>query len=357
MKVALVHEWLTTFAGSEQVLLALSKIYPEAPIYVPVYNSKRVPQFNKKKIHTSFLQKMPGALKIPQIYLPLMLAAFQQFDFTQYDVVVSSSHAFAKGIKTPKNTIHICYCHYPLRYVWEPSVDPRLSRNPIFRILRNLLKKPDLIAAARPDFYIANSKNTAEKIQKHYHRDAQVIYPPVEIDKFRSVKSPSKDYFLLAGRLVDYKNPGLVVRVFNKNCQKLKVVGSGPEEKKLKKIAHKNIEFLGRVPDNTLKNLYANCKALIFPGEEDFGIIPIEVMASGRPVLALKRGGAVESIIAGVTGDFFDEPIEAALEKALKKFDYDAYNVNTIREHALKFEKKNFQNEIQRVILKYYNNK
>ncbi len=355
MKVALVHEWLINFAGSEKVLKTLSEIYPDAPIYVPVYNAQKVPQLKNKKIYTSFLQKFPKVLSKPQIYLPLMLRAFESFDFSSYDLVISSSHAFAKGIKTPSRTLHICYCHYPLRYVWEPEVDPRLSTNPIYRLIKILLKKPDLRASKRPDYYIANSQNTADKIRKHYGRVAKVIYPPVEIEKFKPTRSPSKDYFLLAGRLVYYKNPKLVIQVFNKLGIKLKVVGSGPEEKKLKKLANKNIQFLGRVSDSELKKIYANCKALIFPGEEDFGIIPVEVMASGRPVLALRRGGVQETVLQGRCGDFFEEPTPENLEEALKKFDFDKYDSQVLVNRAKDFSKDIFKKKLQEFVKKHYN--
>ncbi|MFH1750004.1 MAG: glycosyltransferase [bacterium] len=354
MKVALVHDWLVTDAGSEKVLQVFSEIFPDAPIYTCAYNAKKVPYFKNKKVHTSFLQNFPKAKTNPQIYLLLMLKAYESFDFSKYDLVLSSSHAFAKGIKTPKKTIHICYCHYPLRYVWEPKIDPRLSINPILVLIRNLLKKPDLIASRRPDLYIANSKNTASKIKKHYHRDAVVIYPPVNISRFKPSKSPSKDYFLLAGRLVNYKNPGLVIRVFNKLGIKLKVVGSGPEKKKLQKLADKNIEFLGRVSDGDLVKLYANCKALIFPGEEDFGIIPVEVMASGRPVLALQKGGVQESVIKGRCGDFFQESTPESLERALKRFDFNKYKIQDLLSRADDFSERKFKNKITKFIQENY---
>lgn len=352
MKVALVHDWLVTDAGSEKVLQAFSEIFPNAPIYTCVYNAEKVPYFKDKKVYTSFLQNFPKAKTSPQIYLPLMLKAYESFDFSKYDLVLSSSHAFAKGIKTPQKTLHICYCHYPLRYVWEPKVDPRLSTNPILILIRNLLKKPDLIASKRPDLYIANSKNTALKIKKHYHIDATVIYPPVSVDRFKPSVSPSKDYFLLASRLVYYKNPSLVIRVFNKLGIKLKVVGSGPEKKKLQKLANNNIQFLGRVSDSDLVKLYANCKTLIFPGEEDFGIMPIEVMASGRPVLALQKGGVQESVIKGKCGDFFKESTENSLEIALKKFNFNKYKKQDLLSRASDFSEKKFKDKIQEFIQK-----
>ncbi|MFC1656782.1 glycosyltransferase, partial [Patescibacteria group bacterium] len=350
MKVALVHDWLVVDAGSEKVLKALSEIYPEAPIYTCVYNSKKVPYFKDKKVHTSFLQNFPKAKENPQIYLPLMLKAYEGFDFSKYDLVISSSHAFAKGIKTSQKTLHICYCHYPLRYVWEPDIDPRLSTNIILILIRNYLKKPDLKASQRPNMFIANSKNTALKIKKHYKREAVVIYPPVDIDRFKPSMSPSKDYFLLASRLVYYKNPQLVIKVFNKLGIRLKVVGSGPEKNKLRKLANKNIQFLGRVSDNDLVKLYANCKALIFPGEEDFGIMPVEVMASGRPILALEKGGVKESVIKGKCGDFFKDNTENSLQESLKKFDFNKYKKEDLINRSEDFSEKRFKNNIEKFI-------
>ena len=216
-----------------------------------------------------------------------MLKAFESFDFSGYDLVISSSHAFAKGIKTPKNTLHICYCHYPLRYVWEPKVDPRLAKNPIYNLMRVFLKRSDRLAAKRPDLYLANSENTAQKIQKHYGRKAFVIYPPVEIEK--------------------------------------------------------------------LKKLYANCKALIFPGEEDFGIIPVEVMASGRPVVALRRGGVCETVLEGKCGAFFNQPTPESLRTALKKITMDQYKIEDLIARAEEFSKDKFKEKIQEFIKKHYN--
>lgn len=357
MKVALVHEWLVTFAGSEQVLKSISEIFKEAPIFVPVYNKNRISEFKNKEIHTSFIQKLPKAKTKPQLYLPLHLLAFERFNFKDYDLVISSSHAFAKGVITPKETLHICYCHYPLRYVWEPKIDPRLSTNPIYKGMAQILKPLDLRAAKRPDLYVANSKNTALKIKKHYGRDSKVIYPPVNLELFRRTKSPSKDYFLLAGRMIYYKNPHLVVEAFNQLGWKLKVIGSGPLLKKLKKMARRDIEFLGRVSDQKLVKLYANCKALVFPGEEDFGIIPVEVMASGRPILALARGGVTETVVRGKHGDFFKKPEIPEIIKALKKFDYNAYDPKTLRARAIEFETKRFKREFQGLVSLEYNKK
>lgn len=357
MKVALVHEWLVTFAGSEQVLKAISEIYPKADIFVVAYNQERVPQFKSKKVNTSFIQKLPLAGEKPQIYLPLHLLAFESYDLTDYDLVISSSHAFAKGVKTTPETLHICYCHYPLRYVWEPGVDPRLSSNPIYKGVAKVLKPLDLKAANRPNFYIANSKNTASKIKKHYSRNAKVIYPPVDLKIFKPVKSPSLDYFLLAGRMIKYKNPQVVIETFNRLGWKLIVVGSGPEIPRLVKIAKKNIKFMGRVSDKKLANLYANCKALIFPGEEDFGIVPVEVMASGRPVLALGRGGVVESVKKGICGDFFNVPDPDNLIRALKKFDPDRYDSVVLRKNALQFGVERFKKEFKKLVNIEYNRK
>jgi glycosyltransferase involved in cell wall biosynthesis len=355
MKVALVHEWLTTYSGSEKVLKALSEIYPKAPIFVPIYNKTKVSAFSDKIVHTSFLQNLPKAQSKPQIYLPWMLKAFESFDFSDFDVVISSSHAFAKGIKTSPKTLHICYCHYPLRYVWEPSVDPRLSTNPIYRILRELLKKPDLVAAGRPDIYVANSKNTAAKIKKHYGREATVIYPPVDISQFGPTRSPSKDYFLIAGRLISYKNPMLVIKAFNRLNLKLKVVGAGPEKARLEQTAKGNIEFLGRVTDTKLAKLYANCRALIFPGEEDFGIVPVEVLASGRPVIAHDRGGVREVVRRGIDGAFFDSPTEKAVIATVNKFDADMYKTENLVSQAQRFSTSRFKSEIKHFIQEQYN--
>jgi len=341
MKVALVHEWLVTFAGSEQVLLALSEMYPDAPIFVPVYNPQRVPHFRGKKVITSFLQRFPSARSRPQIYLPLMLRAFESFDLNEFDLVISSSHALAKGAVAGLRALHICYCHFPLRYVWEPRIDPRLSTNPLYKAVALVTKPMDLHASGRPHVMVANSCYTQSKIKEHYKRESIVIYPPVGVDDFR-ISDELGDYFLLAGRHVYYKKPDVVIEAFNRLGLPLKVMGSGPETEALKKMARPNIQFVGYVSDEEKSKLFSRCRALIFPGVEDFGITPVEVMASGRPVLAYGQGGAAETVVPGVTGELFLDQSAEAVVGAVRKFEGGKYDPAAIRSHALKFRKSLF---------------
>ena len=341
MKVALVHEWLVTFAGSEQVLLALTEVYPHAPIFVPVYDPQKARRFKERKVVTSFLQKFPKAKSKPQIYLPLMLRAFESFDLGEFDLVISSSHALAKGVVTAPRTLHICYCHFPLRYVWEPGVDPRLSTNPLYRAVALVTKPMDLSASKRPDIMVANSKYTKSKVKEHYDRDSHVIYPPVEVDGF-AISDEVEDYFLLAGRHVYYKRSDIVIEAFNRLGLPLKVMGAGPETRTLEKMAGPEVEFVGYVSDEEKARLFSRCRALVFPGVEDFGITPVEVMAAGRPVLAYERGGAGETVVPGITGGLFPSQSVEAVVDAVKKFESAKYDPTAIRKHALKFNKTSF---------------
>ena len=353
MKVALVHEWLVTFAGSEQVLLALSEIYPDAPIFVPVYNPQRVPHFKERKVIASFLQKFPKAKSKPQVYLPLMLRAFESFDLGEFDMVISSSHALAKGVLTGPQTLHICYCHFPLRYVWEPEVDPRLSTNPIYKVVASVTRPMDLTASKRPDFMVANSNYTKDKIKEHYKRDGQVIYPPVDVDDFM-ISEGLEDYFLTAGRHVYYKRPDVVVEAFNRLGLPLKVMSSGPETENLKRMARANVEFVGYVSDEEKARLFSRCRALVFPGIEDFGITPVEVMASGRPVLAYGQGGAAETVVPGVTGELFPSQSVEAVMEVVGKFEDGKYDPLLLREHALKFKKSTFIERFKKLVESEY---
>lgn len=356
MKIALVHDYLTQFGGGERVLKALCEMFPEAPIFTLIYDEKATDGvFKNKKIHTSFLQKIPGSKKFFRGFIWLMPLAIEQFDLSGFELVISVSHSFGKGIITKPTTKHICYCLTPTRYLWH---DAGLPFKSFSRLLLTYLRNWDYQAAQRPDYFIASSENVRQRIKKYYNRESEVIYPPVEIQDAReySVRSLN-NYFLMVGRMVPYKRFDIAIEAFSKlPNEELLIIGDGPEYKKLKikslKLRAKNIEFLGRVSDSELPKYYANCKALIFPQEEDFGITPVEAMASGRPVIAYRAGGALETVKEEKTGVFFDEQTPDSLIEALKNFNEENFHQHKIREHAKRFEKKAFKNMIQRFINK-----
>lgn len=353
MKVAIVHEWLTTMGGSEKVILELKKLYPDAPIFTLVYNKKKLGKyFNNYTIITSHLQKNPLAQVKHQLFFKYMPRAFEGFNLTEFDLVISSSSAFAKGVITSPESIHICYCHTPPRYIWDLTYEYLKDYN---IIVQKYLEKKfhylriwDTIVANRVDYFIANSNYVANRIKKFYKRDCKVIYPPVDTDYFKpSEKENVEDYYLIVSRLVPYKRVDLAVEAFNKLSQRLIIVGDGPEYKKLKAMAKSNIKFLGYQPDDTIKELYQRCKALIFPGIEDFGIVPVEVQACGRPVIAFKKGGALETVEENKTGIFFERQDTDSLIEAIYKFEKNLHNFDTnyIRAHAEKFSSERFRKE------------
>jgi len=353
LKVAIVAEELTQLGGAERVLDALLEIFPKAPIYTLVWDKDRTQhKYDKFDIRPSFIQKMPFGVKNYKWYLPLMPIAIESFDLKTYDLIISSSSALIKGVKTRKNQRHFCYCHTPTRYLWSDVKDylktapiPALIR-PIMPIVIWFLKKWDFRAAQRPDFYIANSKNIQNKIKKYYHRNSTVIYPPVAGDKFK-INAKLEDYFFLVARLEPYKKADLVIEAFNRLPRlKLKITGSGSKKEELVKKAGPNITFTGRVSDAELADLYARARAFIFPQEEDFGITALEAMASGRPVIAYRKGGVLESVVDGKTGEFFYPQTATALVKVLTKFQSGKFNPQTIRQHALGFDQEVFKKKI-----------
>lgn len=354
-KVAIVCDWLTNLGGAEKVIMSLHKLFPEAPIYTTLYDKTRARGFEKATIYTSFLQQIPLAKKKHPLFLAGMPMAVESFNLNEYDIVISSSHSVAKGIITKPHTLHVSYCHTPMRYAWEPwELEHRLQSFP--RFLHNSIKKKihkirlwDRLTADRVDHFLANSSYIAERIQKYYRRPSTVIHPPIEVDQFQ-VGAP-KDYFLMVGRLISYKRFDLVIEAFNEIGKPLKIVGEGGDMAKLKKMAKKNVEFLGRVSDQELRSLYSGCQALLFPQIEDFGIAPVECMASGRPVIAYREGGANDSIIEEKTGLFFSEQSVESLLKALKAFETMSWNSKEIKDHSEKFSEIRFHQETQNFIL------
>lgn len=360
MKVALVHDHLAQDGGAEKVLQVLMEIFPDAPIYTLLCEkSNENKHYRDRMIFTSMIQRLPGGVKHYQWYMPFMPMAVEFFDLTDYDLVISDTSSFAKGIITPTNTLHLCYCHTPTRYLWSDTHEyiRELKYNKYFKkvisLILNYVRLWDRVAADRVDDYIANSNIVAKRIKKYYRRDSEIINPPVEVERFGVAKeSVEEEYFLIGCRLTPYKRVDIAVEAFKKNGKKLKIFGDGPDKKRLQKIAADapNIEFLGRVEDEELKRLYSHCMAFLNPQEEDFGITCVEAMASGRPVIAYGRGGARENISEPETGIFFYEQNADVLNKAVNKFYNTEFSPDRIREHALQFSKENFKSKIKEYI-------
>lgn len=353
MKVALVYDRVNKWGGAERVLLALHEIFPNAPLYTSVYNSQKALWAKDFNVKTSFLQKLPFATSSHELYAPLMPLSFETFNFDDYDLVISVTSEAAKGIITKPQTLHICYCLTPTRYLWSGYED--YFRNNIFRFLSypliKYLRVWDKVASKRPDKYIAISKDVKQRIKKYYDLNSQVIFPPIKIKNVeKELKIEDKDYYLIVSRLVYYKRIDLAIKVFNKLNLKLKIVGVGGEEANLKKIAGENIEFLGNLTEDMLSVYYKNCKALIFPGREDFGLVMVEAQSFGKPVIAFKKGGALDIIKEGVTGEFFETQNEESLIKALEKFKNKSYNETLCKENALRFSFENFKKQILETI-------
>jgi glycosyltransferase involved in cell wall biosynthesis len=351
LRVAISHEWLTTLGGSERVVEALLELYPDAPVYTSFLSSVNLPESMKAwDIRTSFVQRLPLLDRVAQRYIPLFPMAFESFDLSAYDLVISSSSACAKGVLTGPGTMHVCYCHTPLRYAWEPYLDRRYRfSNPLMKagndLVLHYLRLWDRQASDRVDYFIANSSNVADKIAKYYRRDAAVIHPPVNVDRFNPVDAP-RPYFLVISRLVSYKRVELAVEAFTRLGLPLKVAGDGPERDRLRRIAGPNIDFLGYVDDEEIQELLTGCLALIFPGEEDFGIVPVEAMAAGRPVIGYGRGGLTESVVDRRTGLFFSRPTVESLIDAVSRFSVSDFDPKRISKYAEKFSRERFKREM-----------
>jgi glycosyltransferase involved in cell wall biosynthesis len=352
-KIALVFDWMTNPGGAEKVNHFLHKMFPDAPIFTSIFNPKKLKGFENAPITTSFIQNLPFAKSKHQLYLNWMPYAYEQFDLSNFDIVISSSHSCAKGIITKPETMHICYCHTPMRYAWDNwhSYIREYKMNSLVKYFGkksiHKLRMWDRVSADRVDYYIANSNTTKKRIQKYYSKPSSVIYPMMKTSDYKIAKK-TKGYFLAVGRLIPYKKFDLIVETFNQIGLPLKIAGTGIMEDELEKQAKGNIEFLGYVPDEELKTLYSECEALIFPQIEDFGITPLEAMASGRPVIALKKGGALDTIVDGKTGVFFDEQTPEHLKKGIAEYQKNKkkFIPEKIREHANKFDEKVFKQEL-----------
>ncbi len=365
MKIALIHDHLAQQGGAEKVLEVLAEMFPQAPIYVLLYKQDNVDKyFKNRKIKSSIIQRLPGGVKHYRWYMALMPMAVEFFDLSDFDLVISSTSSFAKGVITKPETKHICYCHTPTRYLWSDTHQyiRELRYNKYFKkiisLVLNYVRIWDRQAADRVDKFIANSKTSQERIKKYYRRNSVIIYPSIEEEKFY-ISKEQDDYFLAGSRLVPYKRIDIVIKAFKKMNKKLKIFGDGLDLDHLKEIAgnDKNIEFLGRVSDQKRSELFSRCQAFINPQKEDFGITIVEAMASGRPVIALGQGGATETIIEGKTGEFFKNENVEDIIKVVENFNSAKYQAQEIREYAMRFSKENFKKNMIRFIEEEINKK
>lgn len=353
MKVAIVHDWLNQYGGAELVLEALKELFPDAPIYTSIYHPKAMPDFYRRwDIRTSFMDKFPFVKTHHQLFLVFYPLAFESFNLSGYDLVISNKSGFCHGIITSPETVHICYCLTPTRFVWD--FHEYIQGEAIGPMVRKLLppfifflRQWDKLAADRVDFFIAISREVKERIRKFYRRASEILHPPVYTSRFY-ISPEQEDYYLVVSRLVPYKRIDIAVEAFNLLKRPLIVVGEGRARPSLEKKAGPTIRFLGRVSGEELAQLYARCKALIFPGREDFGIAPLEAQASGRPVIAYAAGGALETIVEGKTGLFFHSQTPEALAEAVLEFERRAadFDPAAIRRNAERFDVKNFQNKM-----------
>jgi glycosyltransferase involved in cell wall biosynthesis len=356
-RVAVVHEWLTIPGGSEQVVLELLEMFPNAELFTSIYDPAPWPAaITERPVHVSLLNRIPGATRNYPKLLPLMDRAFRSFDLSSFDLVLSSNHACAKNVRTPAGTLHVCYCHTPMRYAWEEGFLEgeevgSLTRMMLPLLLRRL-RRQDLAGAASPDVFVANSSHVADRIERYYGRSAEVVHPPVNVEHFLGLERSPEDFYLTFGRVVPYKRVDLAVAACEHVDRRLKVAGDGRALPGVRAGAqgHDAIEFLGRVTDAERDRLLGGARALLFPGEEDFGIVPVEAQAAGVPVIAYGVGGASESVLDGQTGVLFGEQDAQSMARAIERFERLELDDARIRENASRFGRERFRSEIAEVI-------
>lgn len=369
LKIAIIHYWFVSEGGGEKVVTTIAEMFPQADIFTLVVDQEKLPEaLRNRKVQPSFLQKIPFSRRFHRHFLLLQPIALEQFDLSGYDLVISSESGPAKGVITSARTCHVCYCHSPMRYLWDMHAAYKDSMNPIVRAVYSFvsswLRVWDLATASRVDFFLANSHFVAGRIRKIYRRDSEVIYPPVDVAQ-HELHREHGDYYLCIGRLVDYKRVDLAVHVCSVLNRKLRVVGSGPQLERLRKIAGPSVTFAGLESSAQLLESFAHCRALLFPGEEDFGMVPIEAQSFGRPVIAYGSGGSLEtvkgcwpgeSVRPEHTGLFFSSQTEEALEKAILRFETveSRFSPEMIAEHARQFNKDRFETEIRVFLTRCY---
>ncbi|MFK7801615.1 MAG: glycosyltransferase [Anaerolineae bacterium] len=359
MKTALVHDWLNQIGGAEDVLEVLVDMYPQAPLYTSIYWESKMPTHWKEwDIRTSFINRLPFAQRFQQLYLPIYPMAFDAFDFRGYDLVLSNKSGFCHGIITEPETLHICYCLTPTRYIWR--YNQYTERENMRPLLQNglvpflhYLRLWDRLAADRVDHFVAISEAVRRRIVKYYRRDAEIIYPPVDTTRFSPVGSEQvEDYYLFVGRLVPYRRLDLLIEAFNKLKKTLYIAGSGRDRERLESLSNSNIHFLGFVPDEELPPLVAKAKAFIWPGEEDFGIAPIQAMAAGRPAIAYAAGGALDTIIPEKTGILFEDQTVSGMIEAVEYFERFEWRPDEIKTHASQFDTTIFKQKLDSFVNK-----
>ena len=355
MRVAIVHDWLNQFGGAEQVLEVLHRLYPSAPIYTSMYDPMAMPpHYRTWDIRPSFIQRLPFARSHHQLFLPFYPLAFESFDLSDYDLVISNSSGFCHGVITRPETCHINYCLTPPRFLWNlPQYVQRERLGSLAQTLLlpliGILRTWDAVAAGRVDYFIGISKAVVNRIRKFYRRAATLLYPPVNTDRF-PISTEVGEYFLVVSRLIPYKRVDLAVRAFTSLRLPLIIVGDGRDRRSLEAMAGPTVRFLGRVPEDELRHIVSKCRAFIFPGEEDFGIAPLEAMAAGRPVIAYAGGGALETVVPGVTGELFHVPTAEALAEAVLQFRPERYDPLVIAQHARRFDTSVFMEEFTRMV-------
>ena len=355
--IALVHDWLNQVGGAEDVLIELKRLFPDAPLFTSIYAAEKMPEVMRSwDIRTNWLDHLPGIHDHHQPYLPFYPLGFATTDLSGYDLVISNKSGFCHGVKTGPATTHICYCLTPTRYVWMP--DAYLEREGVgkaaglaLKPLIALLRRWDYAAAQRVTHFIAISGEIQKRIRKFYHRESVIIYPPVDIRRFKPNHKPAEPFFLVLSRLIPYKRIDLAIEACNRLGCKLIVAGDGRDRAALEALAGPTVEFLGRVSDAEAEDLMARCQALLFPGLEDFGITPLQAQAAGRPVIAYAAGGALDTVIPGQTGELFPEQTVDALAATLAAFDPARYDPAACRANAERFSAERFRRELLEFVL------
>lgn len=351
MKVALVYDRVNKFGGAERVLISLQKIFPDAPLFTLVHNQKTSPWAREFVIKPTFFNQIKFLRNRHELLAPFSAMAFETFDFSSYDVVISVTSADAKAVITKPQTLHICYCLTPTRYLWSGKDYYRIPN-----LLLNWAQRADIVYASRPDEYLAISNEVKKRINDFYHKQSDVVYPPINYKFFSDIQKNDNDYYLLAGRLVPYKKPEIVIHAFNKLKRKLVIAGTGRELENLKSLAGKTINFVGQVNDLKLRDLYAGAKAVISPQEEDFGLVPLEAQAAGTPVLAFAAGGALETIVDQQTGLFFNQQNEDSIIETINRFEAGKHQITSkkCRKQASRFSEDRFIGEFSAKVNSLY---
>ncbi len=359
MKIAIVHDYLNQYGGAERVLETFLEIWPEADVYTLLYDRKQLSgPLKTRPVKVSFLNRFPFGRLYYEYLLPFYPIAVEKFDTREYNIIISSSTAWSKGTLTGLRTCHIAYCYNPMRFAWDSFFSIINAKGLIAKALSAIisyLRLWDFASSKRPDKYFTISKFVKKRIKKYYHLESDIIYPPVNTEFFIPDSGKrQEEFFLLVSRLKPYKKIEVAIKAFNRLGLPLIIIGEGAHKNELKAMAGKNIQFLSNVDDRKLLSYYQRCKAFVFPSEEDFGIVPLEAQSCGKPVIAYKGGGSLETIVEGVTGEFFYPQTPEALAETVESFDCSKYNADDIRHNAMKFAKENFKKEFKNKVESFY---